>query len=234
VASGNKELVTAAAALERFTGSGGLTSRISELESSLRGLNGPAAASRLSSDGIEDQTSVGALAVGALAVKAMAGQINVIVHALGILMALPAILEDGERVEDLSLGAGNTGHNFDLETNRRIAEFKFCTWQGGSETIRQNALFVDLYHLAEAETDKLRELYVTYLVHPLRFLAGGRSMKSILSKHGHVAEEFFARYGDRYLVARDYWNDAKDRVGLVDVSTLVPSFAKFPFDEESI
>lgn len=164
----------------------------------------------------------------------MAGQINVVVHALGILMALPAILEDGERVEDLSLGAGNTGHNFDLETNRRIAEFKFITWQGGSESIRQNALFVDLYHLAEAETDKLRELYVTDLVHPLKFLAGGRSMKSILSKHGYVAEEFFARYGDRYLVARDYWYDAKDRVALVDVSTLVPYFAKFPFDEDLI
>lgn len=224
---GSEELVTAIAALEQFSGSSGLTSRISELESGLRGLNGPAVASHLLGDGVENQTLIGALAV-----KVMAGQINVVVHALGILLALPAILEEGEIVEDLSLGAGNTGHNFDLETNRRIAEFKFITWQGGPESIRQNALFVDLYHLAEAETDKLRQLYVTELAHPLRFLSGGRSMKSILSKHGFVAEEFFARYGDRYRVARDYWNDVKDRVDLVDVSKLVPSFSQLPLDVE--
>jgi hypothetical protein len=229
VPSGNDELVAAIAALERFSGPSGLTTRISELESELRGLDGPAVTGLLSSDGVEDQTLVGALAV-----KAMAGQINVVVHALGILLALPAILEDGERVEDLSLGAGNTGHNFDLETNRRIAEFKFITWQGGPETIRQNALFVDLYHLAEVETDKVRELYVTDLIHPLKFLAGGRSMKSILSKHGFVAEEFFARYGDRYRVARDYWIAVKDRVELVDISKLVPSFAKLRLDDEVI
>ena len=173
----------------------------------MRGLSGPAVAKLLSGDGVEDQTLIGALAV-----KAMAGQINVVVHALGIILALPAILEEGEVVEDLSLGAGNTGHNFDLETNRRIAEFKFITWQGGPESIRQNALFVDLYHLAEAETDKLRQLYVTDLVHPLRFLGSGRSMRSILSKHGFIAEEFLARHGDRYKVAHDYWIDVKQRV----------------------
>jgi hypothetical protein len=178
VSSGSNELVTAIVALELFTGSSGLTSRISDLESNLRGLNGPAVASHLLKDGVEDPTLVGALTV-----KAMTGQINVVVHALGILLALPAILEEGEVVEDLSPGAGNTGHSFDLETNRRIAEFKFITWQGGPESIRQNTLFVDLYHLAEADTEKLRQLYVTELSHPLRFLRGGRSMKSILSKH---------------------------------------------------
>lgn len=227
--SENEELIAAIAALERFSGSSGLTSRISDLEADLRGLDGSAVTSLLASGGVEDQTLAGALAV-----KAMAGQINVVVHALGILLALPAILENGETVEDLSLGAGNTGHSFDLETNRRIAEFKFITWQGGSESIRQNVLFVDLYHLAEAETDKLRELYVTDLVHPLKFLSGGRSMKSILSKHGFVAEEFFARYGDRYRVARDYWIDVKDRVDLVDISKLVPSFVKLPLDDAVI
>src|ERR1700722_8705095 len=145
-----EDLITAITALKRFSGSRGLTSRISTFESDLRGLSGPTVADLLSKNGVESQTLVGALAV-----KAIAGQINVVVHALGILLALPAILEEGEVVEDLSLGAGNTGHDFDLETNRRIAEFKFITWQGGPESIRQNGLFVDLYHLAEANTDKL-------------------------------------------------------------------------------
>ena len=224
--NGMEDLITAITALKRFSGSRGLTSRISTFESDLRGLSGPTVADLLSKNGVESQTLVGALAV-----KAIAGQINVVVHALGILLALPAILEEGEVVEDLSLGAGNTGHDFDLETNRRIAEFKFITWQGGPESIRQNGLFVDLYHLAEANTDKLRQLYVTDLVHPLRFLEGGRSMRSILSKHAYVAEKLSARHGDRYKVARDYWNDVRERVEIIDVSTLVPALSQLPLDD---
>ena len=218
--SGEDEVVEAIAALERFSGSAGLTTRISKLESDLQGLDGPSIASLLTSDGVEAQTLTGALLV-----KALAGQINVVVHTLGILLALPGILEDGELVEYVSLGAGNTGRSFDLETNRRVAEFKFIAWQGGPETIRQNALFIDLYHLAEAGTEKRRQLFVTELDRPIRFLQGGRAMKSVLTKHGTVAEEFFSRYGDRYKVVRDYWNDVKERVDLVDVSSLVPAFA---------
>ena len=52
--------------------------------------------------------------------KRLAGQINVTIHALGILMCLPHILEPDERVESVSLGAGNTGRDFDLETNVRV------------------------------------------------------------------------------------------------------------------
>jgi hypothetical protein len=221
VPTGEDEVAVAIAALERFSGPSGLTSRISELEFGLRGLDGPTIAQFLMGDGVEDQTLAGALVV-----KALAGQINVVVHTLGILLALPAILEDGEVVEELSLGAGNSGRAFDLETNRRIAEFKFIAWQGGAETIRQNALFIDLYHLAEAETDKRRQLYVTELDSPLRFLRGGRAMKSVLTKHGTVAEEFFTRYGDRYKVVRDYWSDVRENVELIDVSSLVPAFSR--------
>ena len=60
----------------------------------------------------------------ALLVKRSAGQINLIVHAVGILVALPKILEPGELVQSLSLGAGNTGRAHDLETDRRIDEFR--------------------------------------------------------------------------------------------------------------
>ena len=45
-------------------------------------------------------------APAALLVKRSAGQINVIVHAVGILVALPKILEPGELVQSLSLAAG--------------------------------------------------------------------------------------------------------------------------------
>ena len=229
MASGQDEVADAIAALERFSGSAGLTTRISQLEAGLQGLDGSSVADLIVRDGVEYQTLTGALVV-----KALAGQIDVVVHTLGILLALPAILEDGEVVEYVSLGAGNTGRRFDLETDRRIAEFKFSAWQGGPETIRQNALFIDLYHLAEADTQKRRQLFVTELDRPIRFLQGGRSMKTVLTKHGTVAEEFSSLYGDRYKVVRDYWHDVRERVELVDVSALVPAFARIPPEAEPL
>jgi hypothetical protein len=49
----------------------------------------------------------------------------------------PHVLEDDEHVEHLSLGAGNTRCPFDLETDRRVAEFKFVNWRAGPESICQ-------------------------------------------------------------------------------------------------
>ena len=223
----DEDVVAALAALERFASSADLTSRIADLEYGLRGAEGPAIAQALAQEGVEER-----MLAGALVVKRLAGQVNVAVHSLGILLALPMILQEGEVVEELSLGAGNTGRSFDLATNLRIAEFKFIAWKGGAEAIRQNSLFVDLYHLAETNTDRRRELYVTNLVHPTRFLQGRRALRSVLSKHGTVAEEFFAQYGDRYVVVRDYWDDVKDRVALIDVSKFVPAFSKMPIESD--
>jgi hypothetical protein len=69
------------------------------------------------------------------------------------------LLEGEEVVEWLSLGAGNTGKSFDLVTNRRIAEFTFIDWKGGSASIRRQKVFKDFYLLAEAQTDKRQFLY---------------------------------------------------------------------------
>ena len=40
--------------------------------------------------------------------KQLTSQIDVTIHALGILLCLPYILKDGETIEYISLGAGNT------------------------------------------------------------------------------------------------------------------------------
>ena len=88
----------------------------------------------------------------AFQIKSVAGQINVIVHAVGILLSLPEILREGEEVISLSLGAGSTGKDFDLETNLSIAEFKFIQWRGGAEAIRQNQVFKDFYSDKELRT----------------------------------------------------------------------------------
>lgn len=51
--------------------------------------------------------------------KRQGGQINVTIHALGILLCLPHLLEPDECVEYLSLGAEYTSRSFDREANLR-------------------------------------------------------------------------------------------------------------------
>ena len=96
----------------------------------------------------------------AAALKRMAGQVNVAIHALGILRCLLHVLEAREEIEYVSLGVGNTGRRFDLETNFRIAEFKFIRWRGGAEAARQNAAFKDFVMLATQRTSKRKYLYL--------------------------------------------------------------------------
>ncbi len=165
------------------------------------------------------------LLASALMMKRAAGQINEVVHAVGILLLLTHILEDGEIIESLSLGAGNTGRNFDLETNLRVAEFKFIDWRGGAEAIRQNTFFKDFYLLAESDTTKQRYLYVIGDRYPLKFLHGKRALKSVMSKDSGLAARFLALYGEQFAKVHEYYTYRKDRVQIIDVTAFIPDFA---------
>src|SRR5947208_16338951 len=92
--------------------------------------------------------------------KLIAAEINVAIHAVGILISLPSLLNEGEKVEKLSLGASNIGKAFDVQMDSRVAEFTFINWQGGSESARKKKIFKDFFFLPEANTDKQRFLYV--------------------------------------------------------------------------
>ncbi len=124
-------------------------------------------------------------------------------------------------VQYVSLGAGNTGREFDLETNQRVAEFKFIHWQGGAEVIRQNALFKDFYNLAESASKKDKYVYVLGVDFPLKFLNGNRSMSSVLSRHVRLANAFKAKY-PKCEVVRDYFALRKSDVKIEDVSSYLP------------
>ncbi len=134
---------------------GNITERFFDLEVNFRGIN--KTSSKLM---CEKENLTPSLLQAAFQIKRLAGQINVLIHGVGILAAIPKILDEDEHIEYLSLGAGNTGRLFDLETDKRIAEFKFINWQGGAEAIRQNSLFKDFYNLVEYETHKKRFLYL--------------------------------------------------------------------------
>lgn len=206
---------TAIRAISGFQGAS-LTESLSRIEASVVGLD--AGKLRDFCDGrcIDDQ-----LMSSAVSIKKLAGQINVIIHAAGILCSLPAILKSGEVVEGVSLGAGNTGRQFDLETNFRVAEYKFIDWQGGSETIRQNGVFKDFHSLAEYETKKSKYLYVVGTNHPIRFLNGGRALTSVLSRYPVILASIVEKYGAGVAKVCDYYALKKSEVEICDISPYI-------------
>lgn len=207
------------ALLARFTGPD-VTATLSRLEAAIRGVTVDECARFL------EGASAGRDVLGAAAeLKRQAGQINVTIHALGILLCLPHLLEPGERVEYVSLGAGNTGRAFDLETNLRVAEFKFIHWRGGAESIRQNSVFKDYLQLALDSTTKRKYLYLLGTDHALKFLRGGRALASVLSRNNKLQRTFSSRYGDAYRTVGDYYTGHADAVCIQDVSQWLSELA---------
>jgi hypothetical protein len=213
------DILAAAQALASFAGKS-LTARIGGLEQRFSGATAEAVQRSLSGSDITHE-----LLLAASVMKRVAGQINVTIHAIGILLCLPHILAADERVESLSLGAGNTGRAFDLETDRQIAEFKFIHWQGGAETIRQNALFKDLYQMIEHPSPKKKFMYVLGTEFPMKFLTGGRALNSVMSRNRKLWDSFVGRYGNQFSTVGDYYADRGHEVELVDVSAFVPALA---------
>jgi hypothetical protein len=158
----------------------------------------------------------------ALRLKELFGQINVVIHALGILVTLPYILEKDEIIEQLSLGAGNTGKEFDLITDRRVAEFKFINWRGGSESIRQNNVFKDFLNLLWDTSGKKKQLYLNGKKQAVSFLNGGRSLNSILSKNVKIANKFKNRYHGQFNKVSEFYSLYKSEIEIVDLNTLFP------------
>lgn len=212
------ELVKSAKKIQDFK-HGSLKTRIANLEAEFEGTKQNNVQSLCSVNKIDD-----ALINSAIALKTALGQIDVVIHAIGIILLLPKILKPGELVESLSLGAGNTGKKFDLETNLRIAEFKFIQWKGGAESIRQNSLFKDFFYLAEENTKKKRYLYVLGLEHPKNFLERGRTINSVLSRNVKLSKIFRDRYGSQFKTVSQYYRARKHLVELIDINKIIPSF----------
>jgi hypothetical protein len=210
------DLLSAATALSSFAGTA-LTTRIASLEGSFKGATAESVHARIDSAAVSHE-----LLASAHVLKRVAGQINVVIHTIGILLCLPHILESGEQILSLSLGAGNTGRQFDLETDVQIGEFKFIHWQGGAETIRQNSLFKDLFQMAEHSTTKRKVMYVLGTEYPLRFLTSGRALNSVMSRNRSLWEQFVTKYGERYRTVGEYYAVKGAEVSLVDVSPYVP------------
>jgi hypothetical protein len=143
------------------------------------------------------------------------------VHALGMLLCLPELLAEHERIEAVSLGAGNTGKAFDLETNRRVAEFTFIDWKGGPEAIRKQKLFKDFYLLAESTTEKDRYLYFLGDKHAPKVFQSRSPCKGMLRKFAELQHRFVEAYGATMTV-RDYYDTKRRLVALRNLERDAP------------
>jgi hypothetical protein len=106
----------------------------------VRSFTQPVAASLVGTSGPDDARVRAGAALGdahaiyraALALKSLAGEVDVLLHAIGITVALPHVLAPDERVISVSVdhdGAGTAGAGGlgvgDLVTTHQIAEFTF-------------------------------------------------------------------------------------------------------------
>ena len=202
MSDGVQQLARSIEQIARFSGKN-LASRIAEIEFRFAALSRKQIIEHLAADSIDHS-----LVEAARSIKRTAAQIDVILHALGILVMLPSILEENELVESMSLGAGSSEtKRFDLETNQRIAEFTFIEWTGNDNT-RLQKVFKDFYRLAEFETNKKKQLWLTDDTYVLKYFRSGSSIRSATHKHRDVWEDFQNKFPnistvDDYFRSRD-------------------------------
>lgn len=158
--------------------------------------------------------------------RANLGQLDVITHALGILLSLPGLLDDDEQLVELSLGAGNTGKGFDLVTDKRIAEFKLIEWKGGPESIRQNSVFQDFLKLLWDESGKRKQLYLNGTEIALKFFKGGRALSSVLSRNNRLMQGFNGRYGSEFRTVGEFFVKYQNSVEIIDLRDMIPTLAR--------
>lgn len=215
---GAEELRDAVALLADFLGAEPLTAAIAGLERDLEGRHagevGEAAAAR----GIAPE-----LLVAGLTVREGLGRLNDLIHAAGIVLALPHILEDGETIAVRpSLAAGNDpSRPFDLETDRRVAEFKLSRWRG-ADAMRKRQTFKDLVMLAADRSGRPAELFVVG-PEPGRFLRTSRATAAWgLDRTPHAQRVFAERFGSPDISIARFTAECAGHVRVTDLCDVLP------------
>jgi hypothetical protein len=203
-----------------FLAAAPLTDSIAALEYALEGTPGREVAAVLSKQGVDDRL----LAAGPAA-RQQFGRIDDLIHATAISLALPRLLEPGERLRRPSLGAGNDPTRpYDVETDKRIAEFKLSRWDAGSNAMRKRNVFKDLVHLAAAPRDgRQAELYVLG-PRPGHFLNTTKSKARWALNPGSdkTRDVYVERFGDLDTPIPDFVHGAAAHVKVIDLETSLP------------
>ncbi len=204
--------------LHEFFGQEDLSSRVVRLEAVLEGAAAETVDARVAPEGLTDD-----LLRGALLVRRHAGRVNDLIHAAMIVRALPSILEPGERiVRRPSLAAGNDpSRKFDLETDRRVAEFKAAEWKG-RDAMRKRTLVADLVGLVLERGDRRAELYVLGSL-PIDFLRKSNStMEWALGRSSpNLREACKRRFGSAALTVSQFTAGPAADVVLRDLNEII-------------
>ncbi len=150
------ELHEEVATLLAFLARQPLTAAVAGLEQALNGADATRASAAAQRFGVDPQ-----VLTAAIRTRRELGRVNDLIHACAISLVLSTLLEPGETVLGApSLAAGNDPRRpFDLETNRRVAEFKLSHWKG-ADAMRKRGVFHDLVHLAADKTHRKKQLFV--------------------------------------------------------------------------
>ncbi|WP_217491761.1 hypothetical protein [Tsukamurella pseudospumae] len=222
-ATSSNDLAVAFAVLSDFLSENDLTAQLARVESALVEATVTDAAEVVAEHGLTSE-----LLTAALSVRSTVGRLNDVIHAATIALVLPQILEPGERVTNRpSLGAGNDkSRPFDLETDRRIAEFKVAQWKG-ADAMRKRGVFADLVHLAMDETNRHAQLFVVGDA-PTRFLrtSAAKASWGLEKSSARTRERYAARFDPSWeMSVAEFTAGPAARIELVDLRELVPGLA---------
>jgi len=215
--TGAGDLETKLGALLRFMDSAPLTTTIAGLEHALDGRKRSDVKHVLVDQGLSAEV----LQAGLFARQRM-GRLNDVIHAVAIALSLPRLLEPDEKLRRPSLAAGNDpSRPFDVETDRRIAEFKLARWDG-HDAMRKRQLFKDLVHLAADRSGRYAELYVLG-ERPWRFLDSTQSKAAwALDRTPATRELFESRFGDLNVSIPDFRHGFAAQVQVIDLEHRFP------------
>ncbi len=198
-------------------GPGGLGQRIAALEHELAGKDRDAVAGVAAAHGIVPDTLTASLLV-----RESLGKLSDLIHAVGIALSLPYILEPGEALKTPSLAAGNDpGRLYDVETNLRAIEFKLARWTAKGNGGREKDLFKDLVLLTQAPPVLRAEIYVRG-PRPALFLAGKASARKQLKKNMSVQAIFDAQVNDPLITVSEYVAAYAAQIRVVDLEKVAP------------
>jgi hypothetical protein len=209
------------AAVERlavFLADQPLTQVIAELEASLERADGSAVRLAAHEAGVDAQ-----LLAAAIRVRQEFGRLSDVIHAAAILEILPKLFEEGEELTNRpSLAAGNDPKRpFDIETNLRVAEFKFAVWTG-NDAMRKREVFKDLVRLAADASGRRPQLLVVGPV-PERFLRLSRAKASWgLDRAPGMLQLFREVFGDPSVSVSAFRVGPGSRVDIINVARYLP------------
>jgi hypothetical protein len=213
------DLATAVALIAPLLGApGGLGQRIAALERDLAGKTGETSAAVVAAHGLTPATFSASLLV-----REELGKLSDLIHATGIALALPHLLEPNEVLKTPSLAAGNDpGRLYDVETNLRAAELKFARWTNGGNGGREKDLFKDLVLLTQAPRSLRAEIFVRG-PRPARFLSGRASARKQLKRSQAVLAVFDAQVDDPEITVAAYVSAYAGHIKVIDLEQAVPS-----------